>query len=1029
MLKKAAIQIMLAVAVASMSAQAQSPYPPAPGHEKLPVVFWGNYMPQIATQQLDQNGHGHGAMDLFPFMTHAEDSEEQQIRYALDAGLDGFQSCTVCPESLYNAARKVREQTGRMFYINPEWTDSIGGSSPEKAAKTMADFALAQAQNPHLFRLDGKPMYFFYNHGSWSGSPSGEFTGVGDQDSRNVPLVKELMKKQGVEALLLPSYYFFDKVLLDRKDLLFRAWPSFQPPQAGEPQWLRETAWDGLGNWMSSDIREDVAAAMHEKLKAAGGRFLYIPSVWPGYDSSNRAHQATHITSFGLRTLHDNLRMWVTKGYRQINFITWNDVTETAVLPSTRSPFGFSRLIRYYRQLAEDGTSPFDAPKTVVSYDSEVLYGDELYFQFLNLPEKNAYSSDYLCKVRLENLDGGEVATLTTRASVPDQRTDALTEARFDTTALIGKAEILSPVVSVYRLSRESNERMTVYADLRLPPITLRYNKLQFYTPYAIALDRVAPDGALSLAADGQRDGLRRAATGDLITFRAATKLDTKLRRLTLAESRRTCGTFREDDTPAALGDKNAHLFLRVRTEEDFGYRLALSGGKILERFISHYTVFEPKKIDSPVYEYKSGAPGSEGKPFKPYPRVKSQKSEWYGLRFRTGPAYRLEAPLAAKVSISLPDAEKPMVEATLAELAKGPLTIVGPEPGVAIRLELTLSGAELNRDYPLPPVGEYVRSVPVFGVGDATRYFHAWALTADDKVAYSRPSVLIRVPSATETVVAGPEEPVLAPLIRTGGIFDDFVNNYTGAPVNPFTAADVIQPFIPARMIPYYLYDFSEGSGDMLNDSGDAQQLGRAWLSNDGCTWIADGWRGPGMRLNGGKIHLRAKSGPHGAYTFSARLRLANPGAAEKAAAPDAGAPLVADGDFWQGVTAIGFGTDILPDGKVRAMRKVGNSTATVVSMEALGAGWNHVVVTLDLLTLRIYLNGKPAGEAKLTSPGYGRTHSTPTIGFSKAAKAIDPQATAQLTGDIDQIEIIGTALTPEAVAALYEKGQWMAR
>jgi hypothetical protein len=85
--------------------------------------------------------------------------------------------------------------------------------------------------------------------------------------------------------------------------------------------------------------------------------------------------------------------------------------------------------------------------------------------------------------------------------------------------------------------------------------------------------------------------------------------------------------------------------------------------------------------------------------------------------------------------------------------------------------------------------------------------------------------------------------------------------------------------------------------------------------------------------------------------------------------------------------------------------------------------------VVTLDLLTLRIYLNGKPAGEAKLTSPGYGRTHSTPTIGFSKAAKAIDPQATAQLTGDIDQIEIIGTALTPEAVAALYEKGQWMAR
>lgn len=102
--------------------------------------------------------------------------------------------------------------------------------------------------NPHLFRLNGKPMYFFYSHGSWSGSPSGAITRRGDQDSRNVPLVKELMKKQGAEAWLLPSYYFFDKVALDRQDLLYQSWPAFQPPQPGEPQWLPQTAWDGQGN-------------------------------------------------------------------------------------------------------------------------------------------------------------------------------------------------------------------------------------------------------------------------------------------------------------------------------------------------------------------------------------------------------------------------------------------------------------------------------------------------------------------------------------------------------------------------------------------------------------------------------------------------------------------------------------------------------------------------------------------------------------------------------------------------------------
>ena len=32
-------------------------------------------------------------------------------------------------------------------------------------------------------------------------------------------------------------------------------------------------------------------------------------------------------------------------------------------------------------------------------------------------------------------------------------------------------------------------------------------------------------------------------------------------------------------------------------------------------------------------------------------------------------------------------------------------------------------------------------------------------------------------------------------------------------------------------------------------------------------------------------------------------------------------------------------------------------------------------------------------------------------------------------LTGDLDQIEIIGTAIDAASVAKLYEAGQWMAR
>lgn len=167
---------------------------------------------------------------------------------------------------------------------------------------------------------------------------------------------------------------------------------------------------------------------------------------------------------------------------------------------------------------------------------------------------------------------------------------------------------------------------------------------------------------------------------------------------------------------------------------------------------------------------------------------------------------------------------------------------------------------------------------MPVFGVGDATRCFHAWALTADDKVAYSRPVVVVRsLATAADAVVTDPEEAIPVPLIRTGGVFDDFVDSMTGRPINPFTPADV--------------------------------------------------------------------------------------------------------------------------------------------------------VVAHDLRTLRLFLNGQPAGEAALATPTYKRTHSTPTIAFVAAAQPAESPATKRLTGELDQVEIIGTALTPEAVAALHEKGQWLAR
>ena len=208
-----------------------------------------------------------------------------------------------------------------------------------------------------------------------------------------------------------------------------------------------------------------------------------------------------------------------------------------------------------------------------------------------------------------------------------------------------------------------------------------------------------------------------------------------------------------------------------------------------------------------------------------------------------------------------------------------------------------------------------------------------------------------------------------------------------------------------------------------MLNDGGTAHQCGRAWLSAEGCEWTKDGWQGYGIKLKGGAITLRAKSWPHGAYTFSARIKLDNHAKTE--------APLAGDGDYWQGIAMQGLRINILPDGRVKALRQIRECEGSATSSVALGEGWNHLAITHDLQSIKIYINGKLSGEGPVSKPGYMRTHSTPTIGMSKVEKSMkgkdEPAST--LSGDLDQIEIIGTALSPDFIDKLFDKGQWMAR
>ena len=987
------------------------------GVDKEPVVFWGHYMPQVPLIYTDFG------TDSFPFISAEGDAVVQYERHivsALDSGVNGFQMLVWPDERMYQAAKNVYARTGRMIYVNPQWCDQKGGF--DKVVEQMGNFAVAHKDDPHVFRIDGKQVHFFYGGRNWSG-----------ENDELLPKAKELIKARGVEVLFMPESTKTDKFLLDRPELGYGNWPFMKRPEPGPSKWLAQSKWDGIVSWGPGDTPYTLAEMMMERLKKGPNKdFVYMPEIWPGYDSVNRPNQNIHCQHYGVKVLHDNLRMWVEFGLRQFSVVTWNDMNETLLLPSTRSPFGFAEILKYYHQLATDGASPFESPKTVVAYDPEVMYGDELYFQFLNIPEKGAITSDYIYHVRLEDVNGVEVASVAARSTVQDERHDSLVEARLDTTQFANRVEILSPVVDVYRADRVGNERKLVHENLRLPPVILRYNKIQFFTSYVIALDRIAPDGAITL--EGAKGSSRtiNAVTGELLPLKATVKGDEGLRRLTLAESRLACGAFRADDAVKEMPEGKLRAFIRLRSERNFEFNLKISEGGVLERYAIHWNSLMVLK------KYAQGDCVSAAFPYKDPKDTSSRMS----LQDMNGvPTFRVDASKDSVISVISKTDGKPVIETTLSRLAAGPVTVsadIGGSPA-AVRLEMTMDCCEPNFDYPLPQSGEYLRFVPVDANHDATRYFHAWALTASDRVAYSRPVEVIRVPSVDgsksnflgsilkgsvrKTVVDSQNAEIPCQFIRSFGVFDDFVDSSSSCARNPFTSRNVIETRLPARLIPYYLFDFEEGSGSLLNDSGTNHQCGRAWLSDSGCEWIKDGWSGSAIKLKGGVISLRGKSWPHGSYTFSARIRLGEKSKSD--------ASLAGDGDYWNGIVTEGLRIDILPDGGVKASRNIRECEGSATSSLHLGKGWNHLVVTHDLNSIKIYINGKLGGEGAVGKPGYLRTHSTPTIGFSNVAKklAAKDAPSPSFDGDLDQIEIIGTALGSDDVVKLYDCGQWMAR
>lgn len=950
---------------------------PAPGHENAPVIFFAHFMPQVSWGDIHANGHIGGNADMFPFYPQSGTKVEQMKRAmlaALESGINGFQFLTVVPQEAWQAAEEVRKETGKLFYIAPEWCDM--GPDRKKAAERIADFLKKYGNSPFVYRRNGVQVHFLYNHGKWSGENANRTEGVAE--------VKKMLADQGLKVLLVPTVGDLGKTVLDRPDRAHAPFEPFRKIKFGKLQYLKETCWDGATDLNSgSDMRDEQIREIKKRLTGLGKPFLFVPALRSMYDSSNRYWQAIHCRGEGFRVLRRDLRQWIEHGFRIFTFSTWNDVNETILMPSNRNVWGLNDMIRYYHGLAENGRSPFSVPRFLLSYEPEVLLGEQGFFQFLVLPEKDTLSSDYRANVSLRDLNGKEISAFSLLAQIDGESRDSFNEHRFDTTFLNTPEMVLVPHVTITQIDKSSGASRKLYNAVRLAPIRIRCNRLSYFVPYTISLNHINPSSSLKLSWENDSSPVLVSKTGELPNLKLEIRGDKEFRRVNFAESSLHIGAVRPSDSR----EKTLKYFIRF-------------------------------SVDTPVkakFSVQNGTIDTTYKPFwdlnRAYHKIGSQQTE---LSLPAG--YR-SLPLVVEISgspetewsLALPGTS--VLKGTIRSLAEQPIFKEMSSAGKknVLSMQLTTDATDPNIDFPISKSAVAVRPLPVQKGSDSMRVLHAWGLDQNEKLCFSNPVVLKISPYTGEKV------PVR--FLQTGGTFDDFVNNHNAASENQFTRDDIRTRLVDTSLIPYHLLTFDEGAGKEVNHHGTAHQLGRGWLEGN-YRWNRNGWHKSSLKLEGGVLKLRSKTMPHGCLTVSMRIRLD-----ETASSPENS--IMEDADNYQMKLSGSFSLTVEPDGRVTLHRPISGKNATLTSTIPLKKGWNHIVAVYDLESLKLYLNGLPAGEKKNLKPAYARTHSTPSIGSSRIKKSKQGKPLT-FRGEIDQLEIIGTALNAADVRNLYRNGTW---
>lgn len=672
--------IFLPVLLMAFAKAAENAETPAPAAE--PFIFWAHYMPMVPHGHQLAHPHSGGNFDAWPFVTqHPEllDDCKEDIRQALESGINGFQMLAMPSEAMYEAARQIRQETGQLFFVEPLWLDPQNTENVKKRADDVEAFLHNHANDPHVYHLNGEQLHFVWNTGP---------------DDAIKKLDSEL-KRRGLKVTLAPT-------LVESKKL------------NAIPDWPNSTPWKAGQTWEHGAPDLTGAKTLQRKIANSASRYLYSPAICSGYDSSNRPGQAIHTHYNGLKTLLQSLQVWTGLGFRQMGLVTWNDPQETLEIPSSRNIWGHNLILKFFRGIGESGKSPLADPGVVVSYPVELLYGDQLFFQVVGLPPADA-ETEWRAEVSFVPIGQSSDENLEVMHGHAQAQPNKVSfiEMYGDASRIFNSIPAVQPVVKVeYRQAKQAKWK-TLNRNKKLPPIQLRYNLVQYPVPYAIDLSRVAETPSLKL-------DVLESQPFDQAKLRVFGSREA-LQKVVLCEGSRSLGSFRDEPkTSKGDGALFSNIFVRIEASEDLPLNLAVEGGTIHDLYTPYGNLDKSfQRVEGVAAQFMAYPPGGE----------------W---RSRVA---RLDLNQAAHLSLALSaDPTKGILRASLDELKNGVAkTFPWENRVVTLRMVFTTDATEPLVDFPLSHKA-VSRDLPLHLDQDGPKLLYAMGLLKSGKVVLSKP-------------------------------------------------------------------------------------------------------------------------------------------------------------------------------------------------------------------------------------------------------------------------------------------------